>query len=509
LQPQRAVAIAPSFVALDRLKSDVEESIGGANVSFLGAGDIEESLAPFTGSSNVILGLANRYDGLDLPDDDCRLLLLSESPKATNDLETNLSATWKLGPALKWREATRLTQGMGRCTRNATDFAVILLLGESLINATTNNSLLKLMPGALQKEIVWGQEQVKGLGGDPEALAKMVLGLISDADYRQDADQSISETPDFGKQASNPELKVASKEVAHSKAMWDGDFSRAHDLASEIVDGLSGDDWRGYRAWWSYLMSLAARYDENPAAELDALRRAKATGVNSGWLDQLIRSRQKAKQIESEDEEGTGAIVVERIWAALDELGWSGQKFHAFCAEMSSDLGKVDNHKQFHRGVESLGTLLGAVSSRPNKQGDPDVIWRLGERTWVCFEAKSEKIQGGTGISKADVLEAKGHVDWVRFFETQGKADVDILAALVAPEQKVNPFALPFKGSVYYLSTTELAQWATRAMLALLELRAHYCGQEFSSARPRFDADLQRVGLDAETTIASIRKTPL
>src|SRR6185295_11935241 len=94
------------------------------------ASDIADSVEPFTGSDNGLLTLAGRYDGLDLPDDQCRLLVMVESPAAINQLERHLSERWKLGPILRRRERTRLIQGMGRCTRSATDFAIVIWLGQ-------------------------------------------------------------------------------------------------------------------------------------------------------------------------------------------------------------------------------------------------------------------------------------------------------------------------------------------------------------------------------------------
>ena len=81
------------------------------------------------------------------------------SPVATNALERHLSERWKLGPILRRRERTRLIQGMGRCTRSATDFAVIVWLGQSLVNAATSDAVLLGMPPELASEIVWGVKQ--------------------------------------------------------------------------------------------------------------------------------------------------------------------------------------------------------------------------------------------------------------------------------------------------------------------------------------------------------------
>lgn len=510
LNPQRAVAIAPSFRVIDRLCSDLGGALGASTPNFLNAKNIEESLSPFTTATNSILALANRYDGLDLPDDDCRLLLLYESPRATNDLEMNLSATWKLGPALRWREATRLVQGMGRCTRNATDFAIILLLGQSLVDAATNPSLLKLLPPTLRSEIEWGKNQLKELKLTPDTFAEMMLGLINESEYRNEADQSITE--EAQQETAIPVsggLSIAAFEVSYSKAIWSSDYSHAHKLASQIVDKLSGNEWAGYRAWWLYLASVAARHSENEAAELDALERAKATGINSGWLDHLLRTRQKSQRRSTANQEEVSSVIVERIWTALEELGWSGKRFMDYCNRMINDIANVENHKLFHQGLVSLGSLLGAVPSAPDQQGDPDVIWRFGDSVWVCFEAKSGKLEFGQGLSKKDVLQAKGHVNWILFFEAQGKRNVQVIATVIAPTSKVDRAAMPHKESLFLVGTVEILEFAKRAHKALLELRTKYAVQEFSSARASFVRDLSRLEIDFGATLSFIRKTRL
>jgi len=163
----------------------------------------------------------------------------------------------------------------------------------------------------------------------------------------------------------------------------------------------------------------------------------------------------------------------------------------------------------FHQGLEALGRLLGAQTSRPDGQGDPDILWKLADRVWISFEAKTEKHKNGTGISKKDVLEARGHVDWVRFFKTQGNQSIDILAVIVAPSSKVHAVAEPFKQSLYFIALGDVLDWANRSRSSLTQLRTKYAGQDFAAGRESFTHDLRRFKLDAATTLATIKATRL
>ena len=160
MKTKRALLLAPSFKIGQKTCSALASKIKPAP-TILDAADIEDSMESFTSRNNTVLSLAGRYDGLDLPGDDCRLLLMAETPAAIGTLERHQRDRWKLGPVLRRRERTRLIQGMGRCTRDATDFAVIILLGQTLVNNITTPSIVEHYPGEIQREINWGIDQTE------------------------------------------------------------------------------------------------------------------------------------------------------------------------------------------------------------------------------------------------------------------------------------------------------------------------------------------------------------
>ena len=73
--------------------------------------------------------LANRFEGIDLFGDECRLLVVKGLPRTTNlherFLETRMASTVILNDRIR----TRIVQAIGRCTRSATDYAAVCVLG--------------------------------------------------------------------------------------------------------------------------------------------------------------------------------------------------------------------------------------------------------------------------------------------------------------------------------------------------------------------------------------------
>jgi hypothetical protein len=500
LPTRRAALIAPSTKAANAAYENFAEQITSPAVR-LGSDDIKDDLTPFTASTDVILVLAGRYDGLDLPDDDCRLLLLVDSPAATNALERHLTSKWKMGPVMRRKERTRLIQGMGRCTRSATDFAVVLWLGQSLVDVASSKSAVNEMPVELQRELAWGIEQVKG-ASEMETLVDMAIGLVEERNYRKQANEAISElaavTP---KQDDDDKLGI--EEVKFSTAMWEGDFSFAFETARGIAEKATSAAMAGYRGWWWYLASVAAKLAGNNSAEIDALWHSQKTGVHIGFAAYLLAQR---KASTSTAPSSTVPINVERIWDTMSQWGWAGPSFDKKLDSMISMLND-DQPSNFHQGLEMLGYCVGCSPLRPTSDGAPDVVWLFEDVFCTCFEAKTEKKADGA-IFKKDLEEAKLHPDWVKHHQKVAD-DCEVVTVIVSPTAKLDAIAEPFAEGVYYISPTVLRSLAAHVVAALRKLRAKFAGRDYAEAEKEFAAEVVAAKLDFASLKSTLTSTLL
>lgn len=503
MKTRRAVLLSPSERVTSRTFEDLQNEMTNKPTR-LTAADIADSVVGFTGSTEVILGLAGRYDGLDLPGEQCRLLLLSESPAAISALERHLSDRWKMGPVLRKRERTRLIQGMGRCTRNATDFAVIVWLGQSLVNSATSSSLLQSFPPELAAEITWGVQQSELAAKGPKDLVSMMLGLIAEAAYRKTADADIASIQ--AKQTtgvSKDYEEVGIDEVRYAGAMWEENFARAFETARAIADRITTPELSGYRAWWWYLAAVAASLMADKNIEKDALRRGSRCGINSGWLNQLLQGRKAATPERAEGIEPNA----EGLWDLLTKWGWAGPNFEQNIAKMLSQLSNP-YHVGYHEGLEILGKCFGAVTIRTTEMGSPDVVWSFPDEFHLTFEAKTEKAADGK-LSKKDVQNAKGHPDWVRANVCRDAAGATIAAIVVAPSPNLSQIALPFTGNLLYVSPDEMRNLAGQVIVSVRKLRIKFSGREFAEAAVEFSAELRNESLDLSGLKKALLSTPL
>lgn len=491
LTSRRAVLLAPSerqmTPTVTRLKA-----LMSPEPQTIGAKDIVETLDGFVKQTDVLLALAGRYDGLDLPDDQCRLLILSDSPVAVNSLERHLMERWKMGPILRTRERTRLTQGMGRCTRSATDFAVILWLGQSLVDLATSRSLLPGLPPELAAEVAWGVEQSRLAAKKPAILTEMILGLINDSEYRKGADEALADMPNQKQEVLPSAYETAgADEVRFARAFWDDNFDHARTIAHQIADQLTTPELAGYRAWWWYLASRAAFLMKDKAAEQDCLRRGASCGVNSGWLNALLHGRNKNAAFEvSADLE----LNAEGLWDHLTRWGWAGPAFEREMAKMLVNLGNV-YHVHFHEGLETLGKCFGASTIRTTEQGAPDVIWAFSNGFHLVFEAKTEKKPMGE-LSKKDVLESKGHHDWTRDRFGTGVKNFETQVVIVAPDASLHHVAIPFAAELFWQSPADVLKLAQTVAENLRKLRVMFAGRDFGEAAMEFSAGIRNSRID-------------
>ena len=87
------------------------------------------------GNPDNVVVLVNRYDGIDLPDDACRILVLDSKPHSDTLVDRYIENCRAASDAIVTKTARIIEQGLGRSVRGEKDYCVFILLGASLIKA--------------------------------------------------------------------------------------------------------------------------------------------------------------------------------------------------------------------------------------------------------------------------------------------------------------------------------------------------------------------------------------
>ena len=484
----KALVISPSRKSANDLSRELASVVGPLFDSY----NVDEALAQFAQATSGICGLANRYDGIDLPGEACRLVVLEGLPDSTTLLERFMSGRARAGTALAERVRTRVIQGAGRCTRGPGDLAVVIVRGSDLSKYLWNPRIRKAMDPEIQAEIEFGIENSRI---ESSELLHNVKEFLEQGDtWLNDAEEYIT---DFRQSAvlTHPEgsdalARSACFEVEASSEAWSGRWAEAGRVLQQAaaVLGESGDSTRGYRAMLLYLAGVwchragsAQNVDELVRVGRALVRNADDAARPAQWVKEMRRlSDEMAVPVDPADE-----VAAEAAGQAL--LRTTRTKNRTRAERMMAGLSQR-KASMYEPALSDLGSLVGAEAWKPKGAGRCDSVWRWKNHLWVALEAKSEQEPDGL-ISHRDIRQAN---DQLRLLQTDVAARVipeSSVTLLISPRQLIQPSAIGSAEPHVFLVTPDqivhVAEAVVRAWEDLLGRR-----------QSLDDASLQKIALE-------------
>jgi hypothetical protein len=465
----RSLVLVPS----DHARAELAAEVAALGFKTFDAAAIEASKKPFTAEKRAVAIVANRYDGIDFPGSECRLLFIEGLPKATNLQERFLMARMGANALFNERVQTRVLQAIGRCTRSLEDYSAVVVSGEELPDYLADIRRRKFLHPELQAELGFGVEQSKG--ATLKDLIENFGIFLRNREEWEEVNQQIVAARQQAIQSPFPAMAdlsaIVEHEVDYQSRLWQSDFEAALECAGRVLGGLTAPELRGYRAVWHYLAGSAAWLGAEAGVQgLRAKSRAHfaaakeaATGIS--WLVGLARYQPDPdKQPTAENEVLTEQI--ERLEIVLTQLGTSHDRaFARREKEILEGLAKSDTFEHAHR---LLGELLGFDAGKREEDGSPDPWWIAGN---LCLVFEDHAGAGSSAIIDATkARQAAGHPNWMRS-NVEAAAGAEILPVLVTPATSAKEGAIPHLGSVALWPLDEFRAWAQAALAVVREVR--------------------------------------
>jgi hypothetical protein len=458
----RSLVLAPD-------KSTADEFANGwlpDGTTVLRAGDVEDDLTVFTASRSTALVLNNRYDGIDLPDDACRLVVLAGLPARGDLQERFLYGTLGAMEVLQERIRARIVQGAGRATRNSRDFATVLVLGADLISYVIRKDVQAAMQPEVHAELEFGYQQSSGISANEMLEQIGVFNEHGEAWHEVDADivaarQSYSRVDPAG--AAELQSSVGD-EVAAYEAIWQGEWIRALESTRRVIDSLRGGRApQRYAALWNYLASWIAQklaqqsQDDTYLSTATAFdNAARAAGRGTLWLAYLAHPKvlNTPKTLDGLDPLDEQAMIgIRQTSVALGRPS----KFEEIIQTTKLGLSQTSS-AAYERAIVELGRFAGAseVSGDGGNDSAPDALWVFSDVLWIGWEAKSEALPDGE-LGSGDTRQAGGHIRFASATRDERAPD-DSPVMLMTPQIRVHPSANAVaEPHVYLLRPTEVS----------------------------------------------------
>jgi hypothetical protein len=420
----------------------------GVAAQTLSRDTIAEGVATLKAKHVGLTVLVNRYDGIDLPEEACRLLIVDGVPEVYGLIE-RVEAAFLDGTQLQLlRQIQRIEQGMGRGVRSGEDRCAVLLLGARLTQRVNLPEARQMFTAATLTQIDMGKEVTRQLKGKPATELLPILSLCIDKNpqWWQAGRQRLARAPEGG--ASHIDAAVPKIRKAFELGAL-GQWGAAAEALQPAINHESEAIARGF------LKQQLAEYTHhaNPVEAQKLLLSGLADNPRilrpvSGVSYKKIPTNTRS-QAEAAEEFVRGRFIDPNglvLWvkALLGDLTWNAE---------ATD--------RFEAAVQDLGCLLGFGSQRPDKaykDGGPDNLWAISASRFIVIECKSGVEDPEKPISKDYCNQLLGSESW---FKTRYEAGCSADLVIVHPSNKFGPEASPSanmrvidKGSLEKLKTS-------------------------------------------------------
>ncbi len=374
--------------------------------------------------------IVNRYDGIDLPDNSCRILIFDSKPFSESLVDRQSESCRASSEVTAIRTARAIEQGLGRSVRGEKDYCVFILIGSELVRAVRARDRRKHLSGQTRTQVEIGLEIAEFTkdeieqGTPPlEALTGLIDQCLKrDEGWKEFYINKMNDAHEIASVASGNAITIFQAELDAEIAYQHGDSLKAVSTIQNLIDKHIKDELE--QGWYLQEMArykfAASRVDSNQL-QISAHKKNRfllrpQSGMNITHL--LVHQKRIAKIIDwvqGFDSFGDLRLAVEDILTRLS-FGVKAEKFES--------------------ALHELGEALGFACERPDKEwkAGPDNLWALKEGEYLLIECKSEVHRDRIEIYKEESGQMNNAIGWFKN-NYSGATSKNIL---IIPTQKLS-----------------------------------------------------------------------
>lgn len=371
----------------------------------------------------------NRYDGIDLPDESCRVLIMDSMPFLKNYSDRYEEKCCPNSEIINKKIAQKIEQGIGRAVRGEKDYCAILVIGSDIEKFMRGVLTRKYFSSQTQKQIEIGFEVAKMAKEDireDDQPMKQIVSLINqilkkDEGWKEYYTSEMNEI--VQENVENRIYKRYAEENELEKLFSQGEYELAVERTQKFIDNFISDDLE--KGWY---LEQMARYAYMYSTEKSEIFQRSAFKKNP----QLLKPKEG---IAYSKISFLNETRINRFKRNIGKYG-SFDEFNLYINEVIENLSFGIATEKFESALKNLGEILGYVSQRPDKEirKGPDNLWCVSNKKYVFFECKNEVDENRNAIKKSEAGQFNNHSGW--FKEEYGEL-VDVLRIMIIPTKQL------------------------------------------------------------------------
>lgn len=374
--------------------------------------------------------LVNRYDGIDLPNDACRMLVIDGVPLNGNLYHRYIQGINPMNKTLLTSQMQKIEQGTGRGIRSHSDSCCVVFLGKGLTDVLIRSKGKNFFSEAMLTQFNLSQELWDALNEDEsfpkiEKIFKLAdYSLKRDKGWIQECKQRLVALP------YNTNVYIQ-KTVVHLQSAfkyglvehWDKAIGEI-DKAIEIVDNDNDK---------AFLMQEKADYINHldPAKAQEIL--LSATKFSRTTLKPIEGIVYQKKQSSNSQAKG--------LYDTIENTFKNPNEYRIYIEKLLSQLTFKSKYSDFEQAIQELGVMIGFSSDMPDRETNgagPDNLWLHENKTAMVLECKNEA--QNDEISKDYCNQLGGSQRW---FNEQYGQNYNVTPVLIHRSTKISEQATP------------------------------------------------------------------
>lgn len=375
------------------------------------------------------LVIANRYDGIDLPDSSCRVLVLDSKPYFESLCDRYLEECRTDSDFVSIKLAQIIEQGLGRAVRGEKDYCAIIICGTELVRGIRSKRSREYFSQQTRMQIEIGleiaeyaKEEIKqGTKPKNAFLSLLNQSLRRDEGWKEFYTEKMDEIEPQGNTLRM--LEILELERAAEEKYAGRDYPGAVNIIQNIIDKhVTTDEERGW-----YLQEMAKYI--YPSSKVESNRYQISAHRKNTFL---------FKPKEGMEIQKISAISLKRI-ENISRWIHSFDSFDELHLELDDILSKLRfgvNADRFEQAFDELAKILGFPSQRPDKEWKegPDNLWKINDNKYLLVECKNCVDSARDRINKEETGQMNNSCAW--FEKIYG--DVPVKNIMIIPTKNVS-----------------------------------------------------------------------
>lgn len=344
--------------------------------------------------------LINKYDGVDLPDEACSILVIDGLPPMNNVYDQFEKNANPKSSRLKCERIQKLEQGMGRGVRSNSDSCAVILMGRDIAEIVYANNGLNYFSKATKKQLEVSDLLCNQID-TPNAT-----NILSMCNYSIDKNEEWI----AASKATLSSIEYDSKphfnnyQVALRKAFdlaERSQYDKAIDTIEQEINDAENKELKGLLLQYKAELQNFVNQEESQETLLAA----------------NCYNRMLINPIKGIVPEKYAAKIAEQGRAIYNYITENEFTTNGFLIKVDGVLGDLCfnsvSSKKFEAAIKELGFILGLNSTQPEEEfgSGPDNLWQLDNQQFVVIECKNEATT--EFIPKKDCNQLNGSINWL------------------------------------------------------------------------------------------------